>query len=315
MNDSSLLEQEARKLIHTSFPLPKIDKYGLRLEKFFDYGRKDLSLAKIMEAHFDAIAILTENDKTAKPNCLYAVWASEIPGQSLHIEKKNKTYYLSGKKMFCSGTTLVDRVLITAEENVIDIDLYKYTPQFIIYDEKLWITQAFARTHTYAIQFNKLPFTQQDIAGPKDWYINRPGFWQGALGPAACWAGGACSLVDYAKNNSRHDSHTLAHLAAMEANIFTMQTLLAEAGRQIDLHPDDSKFAESLALKIRHSIEQLCSDTLRRFGRAYGPFPLSCDEKICLQYQELDLFLKQHHAERDLEKLGTLIKNSYEKNN
>lgn len=303
------LKSQACNLIQHPFPLPGRENYELRLIRFFEYGRHDLSLAKIMEAHWDAVAILAEKGKSPAKNALYAVWASEIPGQPLRIDRQNDLFYLSGKKMFCSGSYLADRALITADENLIDVDLQNYSRKYIHCDKNLWSTNAFSKTNTYSLCFDRLPFTKEDILGPKNWYASRPGFWHGSLGPAACWAGGAAGLVDYAKKTSRQDPHTLAHLAAMEANTFSMTALLSQAGIQIDSQGHDLYFSECLALKIRHSIEQLCSDVLRRFARAYGPYPLSCEESVSLRYQELDLFLRQNHAERDLERLGRLIKN------
>ena len=45
---------------------------------------------------------------------------------------------------------------------------------------------------------------------------------------------------------------------------------------------------------------------LRRLARAYGPHPLAFDEAVSMRYQELDLYLRQSHAERDLHTLGEL---------
>jgi hypothetical protein len=116
-------------------------------------------------------------------------------------------------------------------------------------------------------------------------------------------------LLDFAKASPRRDSHTLAHLGAMDANVWALQTLLQAAGQEIDLHPSDRPAAKIRALQLRHLIEHTCTDTLRRFARAYGPYPLSMDELVTRRYQEVDLFLRQSHAERDLEVLGRLSKN------
>ena len=39
--------------------------------------------------------------------------------------------------------------------------------------------------------------------GTPGWYVERNGFWHGAVGPAACWAGRAAGLVDAAHVVSR----------------------------------------------------------------------------------------------------------------
>ena len=61
------------------------------------------------------------------------------------------------------------------------------------------------------------------------------------------------------------------------------------------------------ALTVRHLVEQACTDVLRRLPRAYGPYPLVMEENISRRYQELDLYLRQSHAERDLEALGRAL--------
>jgi hypothetical protein len=54
-------------------------------------------------------------------------------------------------------------------------------------------------------------------------------------------------------------------------------------------------------------VEQASSDVLRRFARAYGPRPLAFDREASRRYHELDLYIRQSHAERDLELLGRKI--------
>jgi hypothetical protein len=80
------------------------------------------------------------------------------------------------------------------------------------------------------------------------------------------------------------------------------------AGREIDDAPNDREKAIVRALTVRHLIEQACTEVLRRLARAYGPHPLAMDERIAQRYQELDLYLRQSHAERDLETLGRSIR-------
>jgi hypothetical protein len=83
---------------------------------------------------------------------------------------------------------------------------------------------------------------------------------------------------------------------------------LRAAGDEIDAKWEDVEAAQIRALSVRHVVEQGCTDMMRRLVRAYGPHPLAMDEKIGGRYQELDLYVRQSHAERDLESLGKLIR-------
>ena len=87
-----------------------------------------------------------------------------------------------------------------------------------------------------------------------------------------------------------------------------MYSMLRQAGDEIDSAPFDTKAAQIRALQLRHLIEQMGAEVLQRFSRAYGPFPLSMDEESARRYQEAGLYMRQSHAERDLECLGRLLR-------
>ncbi len=275
-----------------------------------EVGREDLSVARLAEAHWDAVAILAEAGHTPVPRSLYGVWASEIPGKALSMRPCGGSSRIYGTKMFCSGAGLVDRALITVgspEHRLVDLNL-RINSENISVDGTAWKTDAFRLTQTSTVTFNAVTVSADTIVGEAGWYLSRVGFWHGACGPAACWAGGVAGLLDYAMLNKRNDVHTLAHLAAMYANVWALESYLDVAGREIDKIPSDRHGAQIRALQVRHLVEQTCTDTLRRFARTYGPAPLSMDTEVSRRYQEADLYVRQTHAERDLESLARLLK-------
>lgn len=297
---------ELRSNLMRDMPLPAHGETPLRHRRLMEFGRRNLSLARLAEAHYDAIAILVEAGCKPAEGAIYGVWAAEIPGKSLELFRSPGGLFVRGSKMFCSGAALVDRALVTVtvpEHRLIAVDL-KACAQTIVIDVSGWKTRAFEETSTATVTFKNTPVSEADVIGSVDWYLKRVGFWHGACGPAACWAGGAEGLVDYASRQTRKDGHTLAHLAAMQASIWATRSFLETAGRQIDEQPNDLVAAQRRALTIRHLVEQACTEILRRFARAYGPYPLSMDEDVISRYQELDLYLRQSHAERDLETLA-----------
>jgi hypothetical protein len=111
-------------------------------------------------------------------------------------------------------------------------------------------------------------------------------------------------LFDYALKQSRDDAHTMAHLGAMGAAVWAMKAYLDCAGREIDNDPANGEAARLRALAVRHLIEESCSNILRRLGRAFGPRPLAFDSIVSKRYQEVELYIRQSHAEHDLESLG-----------
>lgn len=303
---------ELRKRISQEIPLPGAGDTAMRHRLLFEIGREDLSLARLAEAHWDAVAILRESGKEPKAACLYGVWASERPGQMLAFERHGSTLRVDGEKMFCSGASVVDRALVTVgapQPQLVDVDL-RGNAFALRFDDSDWKISAFQETHTSTVTFQEVRVSYEDLIGAPGWYLQRPGFWHGACGPAACWAGGAAGLVDYAKEQSREDPHTMAHLGAMHASIWALGSYFDTAGHEIDRAPADREKAITLALSVRHLSEQACTDVLRRLARAYGPHPLAMNEKIARRYQELDVYLRQSHAERDLEVLGRGIRTS-----
>jgi alkylation response protein AidB-like acyl-CoA dehydrogenase len=293
-----------RSSVEDPMPLPGAGQTFLRHRRLMELGREDLSLARLAEAHWDAVAILAEAGRLSAPHAIYGVWASETPGSGLQLDAGDGI--IKGSKMFCSGAELIDRALITVgspEPLLFEIDLNKHR-RFIRYDASSWKTTAFADTRTSTTCFDSMPVSPDDVIGDRGWYLGRPGFWHGACGPAACWAGGAIGLVDYAIQQTREDPHTLAHLGAMQAAAWALRAYLGVAGDEIDAAPCDAPHARIRALTVRHLVEQACTDILRRLPRAYGPHPLAMDKGVSRRYQELDLYLRQSHAERDLESLG-----------
>ncbi len=92
------------------------------------FGREDLSLARLVEAHGDAIAILAEAAHPARNNSLYGVWASDGPGSQLHLSQNaSGDLILHGAKRYCSGSAFLDAALVTAHRGdelmLVDVSL------------------------------------------------------------------------------------------------------------------------------------------------------------------------------------------------
>jgi alkylation response protein AidB-like acyl-CoA dehydrogenase len=269
----------------------------------YELGRTDLSLARLVEAHTDALAILAEAGRTRPAGLLYGVWASDGPGSRLELRRKSDgSLRLYGTKRYCSGASLLDAALLTAhrDDELYLVDVRLAGPGLKI-DAADWASPAFRETATATVFFEDVLVRENDILGGSHWYLQRPGFWHGALGPAACWAGGAAGLADAARELNRQEPHSRAQVGALEANEWGLRALLRQAGDEIDADPDDrGKQARRRALMARHLIERGCTDTLDRFGRATGPQLLAFDSSVAQRHAELTLYIRQCHGERDL---------------
>ncbi len=284
-------------------PFPGGGKTAERHAALYEFGRQDLSLARLIEAHTDALAIIGEAERTARPGNLYGVWASDAPSGLLTLSKSDYgTLRLNGTKRYCTGAPFLDAALVTAHlgEDVLLLEV-SLNAKGLTVDASEWAAPAFSETLTATVVFDNVAVREQDILGGPGWYLTRPGFWHGAIGPAACWAGGASGLVDAARDLNRRDPHSRAQLGALEAADWGLRALLAQAGREIDTDPQDAAGeARRRALMARHLIERMCTDVLDRFGRSTGPQLLAFDARIAKRYPELTLYIRQCHAERDL---------------
>jgi len=300
------MKQKLADLVATgrlSLPLPGGGQTAARHAALYELGRADLSVARLAEAHTDALAILAQAGCNAVPGYLYGVWASDGPGSQLQLQRRaDGGLRLTGTKRYCSGAPLLDAALVTAhcdgQLHLVDVHLHR--PGLTL-DATEWAAPAFRDTQTATVHFEDVEVRDIDLIGGPDWYLQRPGFWHGALGPAACWAGGAAGLVDAARQVSPRDPHARAQLGALESAAWGLQALLRQAGEEIDADPEDGcQQARRRALMVRHLVERLCTDVLDRFGRATGPQLLAFNTLVAQRHAELTLYIRQCHGERDL---------------
>jgi len=61
---------------------------------------------------------------------------------------------------------------------------------------------------------------------------------------------------------------------------------------------------------VRAFVEAVCTEVMQRVGRALGAGPLCHDEAHSRRVADLTVYVRQHHAERNLAELGTLVADS-----
>jgi hypothetical protein len=261
---------------------------------------QDVSTGRLAEAHVDAVSILHEAGREPVPECVYGVWAS-----SSRVEPTVVDGRLTGTKRFCSGVDIVDRALVTvrtpAADVLVDVDV-----STIRHDASSWNSTALLDTATGDAVFDDQPLSAGDVVGTAEWYLERVGFWHGACGPAACWAGGAIGLIDAAARLQDDDPHRSAHIGALIAAQWSLTALLDQAGDEIDRDPADRLDAELRARSLRHVVERTCTDVADRFSRAFGPRPFIADRAVAQRFADLHLYIRQHHGERELGAIADL---------
>jgi hypothetical protein len=128
---------------------------------------------------------------------------------------------------------------------------------------------------------------------------------------AACWYGGATAVAATllaAAGAHGPEPHTLAHLGAVDARLQTVSALLDRAARELDADPADKQGGAALrSMRVRAATEDAATAVLHHVGRALGAGPLGHNRDHARTVTDLTVYLRQHHAERDLAGLGAAL--------
>jgi hypothetical protein len=301
-------------------PLPGGGRTRERWAALADLAEEDLSLARLAEGHVDALAILAELGAAelgaaelgaASPTAAsrWGVWAAQPPGPGLAASRAGSGggWRLEGMKRYCSGARSCTDALVTATAPDGN-RLFAVSTRDLSPVPGSWPATGMAGSDTLDVLFSGV--AAEPVGGPGH-YIDRPGFAHGGAGVAACWYGGARgvgrTLLDAA---ARRDvgPHALAHLGAVDIALRTAKLALDTAAGEIDGDPDDRRGGGPLrAFRARALIEATATEVMLRVGRALGAGPLGHDEAHSRRVADLTVYLRQHHGERDLAEIGSLV--------
>ena len=244
----------------------------------------------------------TDTDTTGER---WGVWAAEGPQATAEASAVEGGWLLNGVKPWCSGATLCTHALITAQGPAgralysVALDPERTYPQ-----PGGWQAAGLTGSSTEQVHFHDAPAFP--VGGPGD-YLTRPGFWHGAVGVAAVWWGAAAGIAEplyAAARDGRAGAHALAHLGAVETSLRASAALLRETAAAVDASP--AEVGEQAALTVRAAVESTAAEVIDRVGRALGPAPLCLDRSHARRVADLTVYLRQSHAERDLERIATL---------
>lgn len=286
-------------------PLPGAGNTLRRWRVLARVAARDLALVKLFEGHTDALAIIEEIEPRRRPaaGVVYGVWASEgrtdpmtvLPSS---IDPDASALKVSGRKSWCSGATRVDRALMTAVDaaggrHLIDIAL---DSDGIAVDRSRWNAIGMQGSESFDVVCDRV--SARRVGGPGA-YLDRPGFWHGGAGIAACWHGAAVAIGDRVRDlqRDRDDVHALAHLGAIDADLASGAALLRECAAAIDARPDAD--AMHLVLRVRGAIADMAERVLDHAARALGPGPLCNESDLARRFADLPIFVRQSRAEHD----------------
>lgn len=275
-------------------------------------GSSDLTLARAAEPHLDAVAILHQAgirpaDINAGDGATWGVYAANAPGMGLTASQRGDgSWRLDGRKPWCSLARQVTHALVTAQgpdggqlfalplhQQGVQADLADWHPRGLVEIETATITLDDATAHP---------------VGAPGFYLDRPGFAWGGVGVAAVWFGGAAAVAGQllaAARRREPDQIALMHLGACDRALSSALAVLRQVADEL---ATDRAAAEGraalLAARARAVVAEAAEEVLRQVGHGSGPAPLAMDPEHTARVADLTLYIRQHHAERDLAAIG-----------
>jgi len=273
---------------------------------------RDVAAARMLEPHLDALAIL---DEAAAAGCApdldtsgsWGVFAAEGPGMRFEARRDAGTWTLHGTKPWCSLAADLDRALVTAWVD----DTHRQLFTLDLRDPAVtarpgpWHARGLERVVSAPIDVDGAPAVPVGDAG---WYLRRPGFAHGGVGVAACWWGGTVPLRDALAAAAARDSAdqlSRVHLARADVALWAARAVLIETATVFGAGGTASEGLR--ANRARTVVADAVETTLAEAARALGPGPLVADEAHARRVADLRVYIRQHHGDRDLARIGADI--------
>ncbi|MCU0070316.1 acyl-CoA dehydrogenase [Pseudomonas koreensis] len=307
--DTAALGRCLREMVEVGLdhlPMPGSGQTIERFQALAAVAGHDLSLCKLYEGHTDALAIIQQLGGSPTPGSTWGMWAAEPPDARVRITPAGHLVRLNGRKAWCSGAAVLSHGLLTAwdqDEHQQLVAVAMDQPGVKITGDG-WQAVGMGATGSVEVTFDNVE--GQAIGDPGD-YLQRPGFWQGGIGIAACWYGAARQIAERLRRlcAQREEPHALAHLGAVDTALHAAAAALRASAANIDAHPDAN--AELMARRVRAVVEQSAEQVIRDTGRALGAGPFCKDRHFARLIADLPVYLRQSHAERDLAALGQSV--------
>ncbi|MCM3659433.1 acyl-CoA dehydrogenase [Georgenia satyanarayanai] len=290
-------------------PLPGSGRTAQLWRGLAELAAVDLTVARALEPHLDAVAILAQATEAGyavpQPAGTWGVYAAEGPGARLEARDTGEgRLLLTGRKPWCSLAEHVGSALVTAwlDDALAAVDLSGVE----LLDEP-WVARGLPAVRSTGLQLTEVPAVP---VGAPGWYLSRPGFAWGGLGVAACWLGGAMGLARRMRRGAlerQPDPIGLSLLGQVDTQLTAAAAVLTEAATAVDAGLVQGEHAWARSVRVRHVVHDACEAVLALAAHALGPGPLAGEEEHAARVADLQLYLRQHKAERDAAVVGRAV--------
>ncbi|MFC6043078.1 acyl-CoA dehydrogenase family protein [Nocardioides hankookensis] len=289
-----------------ALPHPGAGRTRFLWEALATLGAADLQVARSVEPHLDALAILHEAGLDAPAGSTWGVFAAEGPGVRLRAEVADGGWTLLGTKPWCSLADRLTHALVTAWVDDERRGLFAVALADATVDRAPgpWAARGLTDVVSTPVSFDG---TRASPVGGPGWYLERDGFAWGGIGVAAIWYGAAVAVADRVRSVASHrrpDDVALLHLGTIDVALAAARNALREAASRVDAGHAAADAGVALALRTRQAVFDAAETVLRAADHGLGPGPLVAEPDHAARVADLHLYLRQHHAERDLVALG-----------
>ena len=237
----------------------------------------------------------------------YGVWAARPGG--IGAELGGDPRRLTGTVRFCSGARDLDRALVVAaapERHA--AGRRRARPAGCAPGRgHAGPRRGCGRATPSTSSSTTSPSPTTTLVGPPDSYLARPGFWWGGGGVAAVWLGGAAGVLDDVLDRSCGTRRTPPRARRRAARRAAGGRRAARAHRRDDRRRPDRRAPHGRvdgAGRGRTRCAAPCW-TGRRSPAASRASPSSAT--LGTRLADLQVFVRQHHGERDLAALGAAV--------
>jgi alkylation response protein AidB-like acyl-CoA dehydrogenase len=268
-------------------------------------GAGDLSTARLIEGHVNAIALVCRYGAAAQQaelasdvrnGALAAVWGAD-DAAGLKIACDGQLHRLQGRKILASGAGFVSRPIVTAKIGDDQLMcLLRIAPDHPV-DLSGWTAQGMRSTATGAIDLTGIAIGPDERIGVAGDFMRQPYFSGGAWRFCAAHLGAMERLVELFRHHlvSRgraEDPYQLQRVAVCVAAARTARFWVEEAARRFGSDSDPEKMV-AFANMTRMVTERSALDIMEAVQRGVGllafirPDPI---ERIC---RDLSTYLRQ----------------------
>jgi alkylation response protein AidB-like acyl-CoA dehydrogenase len=279
-----------------------------------EIGAGSLPLGRLYEGHVNAIGLidaygsakqLAQMAHEARCGALFGVWAAD-DGEGLRLRGAGETRKLKGRKILCSGASVIERPLVTARDE--EGRLWMLAPRLRRgerADLSTWTAQGMRASATGAVNFDDVPVSEEDVVGGRDDYHRQPAFSGGAWRFAAVQLGGMQALLDELRRHlvstgRGEDPHQSARLR-QAAIAFETAALWVE--RAAIVAETDHQTADSVVAYVnlaRSAVEYEALRLLELVHRSVGLAAYMRPHPLELISRDLATYLRQPGPDRAL---------------